>query len=170
MQPCYCGNMERKRFTDHPCPIARAADLFGDWWIPMILREAMYGVEQFSAFQANLDISRNILTQRLRRLVEEGVMSKEGQRYVLTEKGRSALDILGAMAAWSNRWVFSSDEAPIQLRDRATGELVEAAVVNRSTGEPIRMEELIIEPGPGFPQAAETRALRFGSQADPFAR
>ena len=95
--------MERTRFDDYPCPIARAANIFGDWWVPLLMREAMYGVETFNEFQDNLGISKNILNRRLSRLVDEGIFQKDlyqkpsRYRYILTEKGKEALSILAAM-------------------------------------------------------------------------
>ena len=97
--------MERTRFDDYPCPIARAANIFGDWWVPLLMREAMYGVETFNEFQDNLGISKNILNRRLSRLVDEGIFQKDlyqkpsRYRYILTEKGKEALSILAANVA-----------------------------------------------------------------------
>lgn len=160
--------MERKRFDDQPCPIAQAANIFGDWWVPLLLREAMYGVETFSGFQENLGISRNILNQRLLRLIEAGIFEKvpspraDRARYLLTEKGRAALPILAALSAWSNDWVFDQRNYPIELRHKDTLEPVEPVVIDRRTGRPIDVEELVMSPGPGFPPSEEVRRWRFG--------
>ncbi|MFF4514809.1 winged helix-turn-helix transcriptional regulator [Streptomyces mirabilis] len=64
--------MRRTSFAQWPCSIARTMDLLGDWWTPLVLREAFYGIRRFDAFQESLGIARNTLTDRLRRLVEEG--------------------------------------------------------------------------------------------------
>ena len=102
--------MRRTRFDTDPCPIARVADLFGDWWTPIILRDALFGVQRFEDFQKNLDVSRATLSSRLARLVDEGLMERvEYQQnpvrheYVLTEKGRAASDVLIAM------WRYGED-------------------------------------------------------------
>ena len=96
--------MRRTRFDADPCPIARVADLFGDWWTPIILRDALFGVQRFEDFQKNLNVSRATLSSRLTRLVDGGLMERvEYQQhpmrheYVLTEKGRDASDVLIAM-------------------------------------------------------------------------
>ena len=68
--------MKRTPFADWPCSIARSVDLLGDWWTPLVLREAFYGARRFDDIQRNLRIGRNILTQRLKRLVEEGMMER----------------------------------------------------------------------------------------------
>ncbi|MGW7427657.1 winged helix-turn-helix transcriptional regulator [Streptomyces sp. NPDC054813] len=68
--------MRRTSFAQWPCSIARTMDLLGDWWTPLVLREAFYGIRRFDAFQESLGIARNTLTDRLRRLVEEGLLEK----------------------------------------------------------------------------------------------
>ena len=102
--------MRRTRFDTDPCPIARVADLFGDWWTPIILRDALFGVQRFEDFQKNLDVSRATLSSRLTRLVYEGLMERVAYQqrpvrheYVLTEKGRAASDVLIAM------WRYGED-------------------------------------------------------------
>lgn len=153
--------MERKRFDTQPCPIARAVDLFGDWWIPLILREALYGATQFNEFQSRLGISRNILNQRLQRLLSEGILQRSGAKYELTSKGKGALQILAAMTAWSNQWVFAEDERPIELFDCRTGETLDPVMVDRRTGQPLDLAAVAMRPGPGFPASEEVRAWRF---------
>ena len=87
--------MSRKRFDAMPCSIARALDLVGDWWTLLIIREAFLGVRRFADFRDHLGIARNILSDRLQKLVDEGILSKQpkadaerGFEYRLTEKGR----------------------------------------------------------------------------------
>lgn len=158
--------MERKRFDKQPCPVARAVDLFGDWWIPMILREALYGVTQFNDFQRNLDISKNILHQRLQRMLVEGLMEKTGVHYRLTQKGSEAVNILAAMAAWSNRWVFDESSRPIHLVDRKNGGVLEPRVIDSKSGRPLETFDVAMQPGPGFPPDPDIRNWRFGSKAN----
>ena len=164
--------MERKRFDDYPCPIARAANIFGDWWVPLLMREAMYGVETFNEIQDNLGISKNILNRRLSRLVDEGIFQKDlyqrpsRYRYILTEKGKEALSILAAMAAWSDSWLFTDQDYPIEIRDRNTGRRVRPRIVDKETGEPLEMENLVLAPGPGFPDSKEARNWRFGERGE----
>ncbi len=68
--------MRRTRFDDWPCPIARTTDLFGDWWTPLVLRECFRGRRRFDEFVAALGIPRPVLSQRLGRLVDEGLLVK----------------------------------------------------------------------------------------------
>ena len=66
--------MRRTRFDQWPCPIARTTDLIGDWWTPLVLRNAFAGQRRFDDFQQSLGVSRAVLAQRLGRLVEDGLM------------------------------------------------------------------------------------------------
>ena len=145
--------MRRTRFDADPCPIARVADLFGDWWTPIILRDALSGVQRFDEFQKSLCVSRATLSSRLTRLVEEGVMERvEYQQhpvrhdYVLTEKGRAASDVLIAM------WRYGEDHfwpehagPPLELAFRESQATVRATVVDESTGWPLDPGELRIQ-------------------------
>src|SRR5205814_478070 len=66
--------MKRTSFARWPCSIARTMDLLGDWWTPLVLRDAFYGIRRFDEFQEALGIARNTLADRLRRLVDEGLL------------------------------------------------------------------------------------------------
>ena len=68
--------MRRTRFDDAACPIARTADLIGDWWTPIVMREAFLGRRRFDDFQRALAVSRGVLAARLSRLVDEGLLEK----------------------------------------------------------------------------------------------
>ena len=70
--------MRRTRFEDWNCSIARATDILGDWWTPLVLREAFYGTRRFDDFVENLGIGRNILTERLKRLTGFEVIGVPG--------------------------------------------------------------------------------------------
>lgn len=134
----------------------------------MLLRETLYQADTFSEFQKNLGISRNILNQRLKFMVDEGLFIKElysdkpkRHRYCLTEKGRSALAIIAAMSSWANEWVFPIEERPIIMVDKRSGQVIEPRVVDANTGEAIDFKSLELHPGPGFPE--EAKGWRFGA-------
>ena len=73
--------MRRTRFDDAPCPIARTTDLIGDWWTPLVMRESFRGVRRFGDFVEALDIPKAVLTARLNRLVDEGMLDREHNVY-----------------------------------------------------------------------------------------
>jgi DNA-binding HxlR family transcriptional regulator len=97
--------------SDVPCPVGRAAEVVGDRWTLLILRNAMVGTARFDDFRTQLGIADNILSSRLGRLVEAGLLTKvpyrDGGRtrheYRLTEAGADMLPVLNALAQWGVR-------------------------------------------------------------------
>ena len=96
--------VKRTPFAGWPCSIARTVDLIGDWWTPLVLREAFLGRRRFDEMQKNLGIGRNVLAQRLRRLTDAGMVERVKYQdrparweYVLTPKGRDFFPVLAAM-------------------------------------------------------------------------
>lgn len=157
--------MRRTRFDTWPCSIARTVDLTGDWWTPLVMREAFYGARRFEEFQRQLGLSRNVLAQRLDRLVGEDMLQRVPYQqhpvrheYRLTEKGRDFFTVLAAMIRWGDRWFSDPSGPPIQLHDRETGLPIEIAVVDVRTGRPIDIRQIVATPGPGIPkELAEQR-------------
>ena len=140
--------MRRTRFDEWPCPIARTTDLIGDWWTPIIMREAFSGRRRFDDFQSALGVPRAVLTQRLNRLVDDGLLAKVAYEdrppryeYRLTDKGRDFWGVLAAMWRWGDDWLFA-DGNPVMLVDRETGAEVRPLVVDERTGEPIDVRRL----------------------------
>jgi len=159
--------VERKRFDDSPCSIARSLAVIGDWWNPLIIRECLYGIHRFDELSRTLGIGRNILTRRLTLLVEEGVLEKRRYHerppryeYHLTDKGYDAARMLLSMMPFGERWYFGG-EPPIELYSRSTGERVRPVVVDAETGEPLDPRDLYAGPGPSFPRSEQARRARF---------
>lgn len=142
--------MRRTRFDTAHCPIARVTDLFGDWWTPLVLRDAVYGITRFEDFQHELGVSRAVLSSRLTRLVDEGLLEKVPYQqrpvrheYVLTAKGEAAGDVLAAMWRFGEDHMWDGDEQPlVELASRETGERVRPRVVDEATGAPIALGRL----------------------------
>ena len=143
--------MRRTRFDQDICPIARTTDLIGDWWTPVVMREAFYGCRRFEQFQERLGVSRATLTERLNRLVHEGMLDKipyqtnpVRHEYRLTEKGRDFYSVLAAMFRWGDRWLFGDEGASLELYDKTTGETVQPLVVDETTGIPIDARRIML--------------------------
>lgn len=142
--------MRRTRFDQAPCPIARTTDLIGDWWTPIVMREAFLGRRRFEDFQKALALSRGVLAQRLGRLVDEGLLEKRPYQdrpprheYVLTDKGRDFYPVLAAMWRWGSDWMWEADTEPeIELFDRDTGDVVRPRVVDENSGRPIDVRRI----------------------------
>lgn len=149
--------MGRKRFDEMPCAIAQTLNQVGDWWTLLIVRDAMKGARRFSDFHESTGIAKNILTDRLNKLVENGIMIREevgvrGQRqeYVLTERGEGLFPILMAMQQWGDRWIYGQEEAPVVLYDTRTGEELAPIAVANESGESVTHHHVAIKPGPGL--------------------
>lgn len=133
--------MRRTRFDEWDCPVARTVDILGDWWTPMVIRSALLGARRFEDFTEGLGIPRNVLTDRLNRLVDEGIMTKvEYQRrpkrydYRLTPKGIGLYDVIVSLLEWGNEWLDWGDEGPpVELVDRESGQPVDPVLVDRAT-------------------------------------
>lgn len=104
-----------------PCSIAASLDIVGDRWTILILRDAFRGLRRFDEFRRDLDIPRAVLADRLRRLVEAGVLVKRvyqerpvRHEYRLTRMGIELSPILVALMQWGDRWL-SEDGAPTLL-------------------------------------------------------
>jgi DNA-binding HxlR family transcriptional regulator len=142
--------MRRTRFDDAPCPIARTTDVMGDWWTPMVMREAFYGARRFEEFQERLGVSRATLTQRLTRLVNEDFLSRveyqvnpSRHEYRLTDKGRAFFNVLAAMWRFGEDWLFDADNPlPVTLAQKDTGEYIYPVVIDKNTGEQINIRNI----------------------------
>ena len=128
--------VKRTSFEHDDCPVARALDAIGDWWSMLIIRDALFGVSRFSEFQKRLGLAKNILSVRLRTLVDQGILktapASDGsayQEYLLTPKGRGVFPILVAMRQWSEEF----DERP---------EEIATILVDKEKGGPVRKLEL----------------------------
>lgn len=117
--------MRRKSLSGAPCPIARTLDVIGDWWSLLIVRDCLKGMRRFSELQKNLDVSKNILTRRLRTLVAQEILilrpAADGsayQEYALTDKGRSLFPVLVALGQWGRENLAGHDPDPMTLVDR----------------------------------------------------
>ncbi|MEV7794612.1 helix-turn-helix domain-containing protein [Streptomyces sp. NPDC087512] len=114
---------EGTAWTDPACPVARTLDLVGDRWSLLIVRDAMDGARAFTDFQQRTGIARNILTDRLRRLVERGILDRRTapsgrrQNYVLTEAGRDLFAVIVAARQWGERHAFTPGETHSVLVD-----------------------------------------------------
>lgn len=121
---------ERARWTDQHCPVARAVDLVGDRWSLLIVRDAFDGARRFSQFQRSLGIAKNILTDRLRALVEQGILDTQSnergtrREYVLTDSGRDLFTVIVSLRQWGERHAFTDDEQHSTLVDDTVGDSV----------------------------------------------
>ena len=127
--------MERKSFSQMHCSVAQCLEVVGEWWSLLIIRDVFLGVTRFDEMQERLGISRNVLNQRLARLVSAGVLvrvpySEHPPRfdYRLTDKGRDLWPVITAMRQWGDRYA-APDGPPMELIHKGCGRVSQATVV-----------------------------------------
>jgi DNA-binding HxlR family transcriptional regulator len=147
--------MQRTNFAGMACSIARTLDVIGEPWSPLILRDVWVGFNRFDQIQADLGISRKVLTERLNHLVGHGVLERRpyDQRprseYVLTEKGAELVDLLMTMVGWGDKWLAGEAGPPVLYRHHACGEISRAELRCAACGEPMHAADVDVLPGPG---------------------
>jgi DNA-binding HxlR family transcriptional regulator len=148
-----CHMVKRTSFADDGCPIARALDVIGDWWSLLIIREALFGVRRFGEFQKSLGLAKNILTTRLRALVDRGILemapASDGsayQEYVLTAKGNGIFPILVALRQWTEEFDEHPEEISTLLVDRDSGRPVKKLELHASDGRLLGIGDITLKP------------------------
>lgn len=148
--------MQRTRFGDMACSIARTLDVIGEPWSPLILRDVFVGINRFERIQADLGISRKVLSERLRWLIESEVLERRQyeahpprDEYVLTTKGTELVDLLMVMVAWGDRWADGGAGPPVLYRHRACGHISHVELRCAHCGAPMRAGDVDLLPGPG---------------------
>jgi DNA-binding HxlR family transcriptional regulator len=154
--------VERKSFADMHCSVAQCLEVVGEWWSMLIVRDAFLGVSRFDEFQDRLGISRNILVQRLNRLVEADILEKvtysdhpPRHDYRLTQRGRDLWPVINAMRQWGDKHA-APDGPPLQMIHKSCGHVVEAVETCSVCGEHLGARDVRAIPGPG---AAEPLVL-----------
>ena len=147
--------MLKRDYDGQICSIARALEIVGERWTLLIVRDAFLGVRRFDEFQESLGIARNVLTDRLHRLVEEGILERvryserpERFEYVLTRKGRDLQLALAGLRQWGDTYL--SDKPPRVLRRKSDRKPVVVAFVPKGA-DVVRPDEVESVPGPGAP-------------------
>ena len=130
------------------CPLPAAVDLIGEKWAFLILRGAINGLQHFEEFQAGLGIARNILSDRLAKLVAGGILKRTPDPsdrrkvlYELTDKGEALMPVVLALRQWAEDW--STGPADIVLADRQTGRPVRRICVLSEDGRRLKLDDLI---------------------------
>ncbi len=147
--------MERTSFGGMHCSVAQCLEVVGEWWSLLIVRDAFLGIRRFDDFQGRLGISRNILNDRLKKLVEHGVLVRVPYQdnpprsdYRLTEKGRDLWLVLTAMRQWGDRWA-APDGPPLTMRHTACGHTVDAVAACSHCGGLLEARAVTVAAGPG---------------------
>ncbi|MFD8637392.1 winged helix-turn-helix transcriptional regulator [Streptomyces sp. NPDC059533] len=148
---------QRTHLDDADCSIAQALEVVGDWWTLLIVRDTARGLHRFDELQRELGMSRKVLAERLKLLVEAGVLTREPYQerpvrheYRLTPRGRGLLPVLVALQDWGDAWILGEGEMTATTREASK----EAERVHALRGT--RVPELLLPD-------------RFGELSDPVA-
>jgi DNA-binding HxlR family transcriptional regulator len=145
--------MLRRDYSGQNCSIARALELVGDRWTLLIIRDVFLGRRRFDELAQSLGVATNVLTDRLSRLVDDGILSREPQterpdrfEYRLTQKGTELNIVLLALMQWGDRHV--SPKPPRIARRRDNRSRISVALVDRH-GEHVDPRDIEVVAGPG---------------------
>lgn len=130
------------------CPIPAAVELVGEKWAFLILRGAFNDLRHFEEFQAGLGIARNILSDRLAKMVAGGILERRPDPsdrrkviYSLTEKGGALAPVVVALRQWGEQWGHGSPG--IALADRHSHKPVRAICIQADDGRTLHYEDLV---------------------------
>ncbi|NMP25633.1 helix-turn-helix transcriptional regulator [Rahnella sp. SAP-1] len=146
--------MKNTPLYETSCPIARSLGRIGDSWSVMILRDITAGFTRFDEFQKSCGIAPNILSRRLKDLIDDGLLEKvkyslspPRYEYQLTQKGKDFRPVLLALAVWGTEH-FSPEGPQLQLVETETHRPLRTAMVDAATGEVVVPEAYSLVPGP----------------------
>jgi DNA-binding HxlR family transcriptional regulator len=129
------------------CPISAAVELIGEKWAFLILRGALNGLQHFEEFQAGLGIARNILSDRLSKMVAGEILERRPDPadrrrviYSLTEKGEGLLPVVLALRQWGEQWGYGTMD--VVLADRRDGKPVRKICVQAHDGRELKLRDL----------------------------
>ena len=156
----------RTSLEDVSCSIAGTMDVLGDAWTALILRDVFAGISRFDLLADDLGLSRKTLATRLDELVRKGILERRAYSehpprydYLPTEKGADLFSVIAAMMAWGDRWTADGHGAPALIRHTSCGAVTTARVVCGECHEPLALEEVTTEAGPGGRTGPRTRVL-----------
>ncbi|WP_224652861.1 winged helix-turn-helix transcriptional regulator [Pectobacterium versatile] len=144
--------VKRKSLKEDACPVARALDVVGDRWALLIIRDAFDNRRRFGDFQRSLGVAKNILTDRLRTLVEEGILSVQPvsessayQEYILTPKGEQLFPLVVALRQWGEQQLFAEGEPHSLLLDKHTSQPLQTMLPHSAEGQRLVGQDTFVQ-------------------------
>lgn len=149
--------MRWEELEQQPCSLARTLSVVGDRWTLLVLRECFLGVRRFDEFEKRLGITRHVLAERLKKLVESGVLSKQAyqqrplrEEYRLTEKGHDLYPAVLALVNWGDRHMSGAEGAPVRHVHKSCGHEVHGVLVCSDCGEPLLSRDMTLREAPAL--------------------
>jgi DNA-binding HxlR family transcriptional regulator len=161
--------LDPRDFDRSECTVARTMAIVGERWTLLVLRETFYGVRRFEDLQRAVGCARNVLSARLARLVEHGILDRvpyrdEGQRerheYRLSPRGHDLFPIVIALMQWGDRWLVGPEGPPVEVRHRDCGARVSAVLRCAAGHAPLTARDTEPLPAPRLVAAARKRRSR----------
>lgn len=146
--------MKKKCLANERCPLARGYNVIGDWWSLLIVTQiSLLDLRRFGDIQQSLGLAKNILTARLKKLVDEGILNRVPSanggafhEYVVTEKGRDLYKVIVALRQWGEKHFCEGQPTSNYIADRAKKQPIPPIEVRSSDGRVLGAEDLVIEP------------------------
>ena len=155
--------MRWKEIDTMTCSIARTLSVVGDRWTMLIVRDVFLGIRRFESIQQDLGLTPHRLSDRLRKLVRDGVLRRVAYEkrpprfeYRLTEKGIDLYPLIVAMIEWGDRWMAAGQGAPVELVHRPCGHSIKPQLICPDCKSKIEARDMSARPGP----ALKGRAIR----------
>jgi len=153
-----------RTYTSQNCSVANTLEVLGDRWTLLVIRDAFNGIRRFDDFQRHLGIARNVLTDRLQRLVDEGILERrryqerpERFEYRLSQKGLDLWPILMSLLHYGDRYYQPDAGRPVIVRHRDCGGEVSERFTCERCGAELGPRDVRIE-GPGVPERSPAAA------------
>ncbi|WOE76389.1 winged helix-turn-helix transcriptional regulator [Alterisphingorhabdus coralli] len=148
--------MTRTSLEHFNCSLARTADIIGDKWMLLIIRDAFYGVQSFSEFQERLGLAKTVLSSRLQALVDGDILDKLQTRpgvdrhiYKLTPRGRDLFPVIVSLVQWGDKWIFGAGKEPVSIMDKDQKAPIQAVGVQARNGNFLQPGDIAFAPGAG---------------------
>lgn len=155
--------MRRTSFAAMDCSVAQALDVVGEWWSLLILRDSFQGIRRFDDFHRRLGIARNVLADRLQRLVDEGVLERrryqsqpDRYEYRLTEKGLDLYPVIVGLLRWGDKWAMGKQGPPVILTHRGCQHDVTPILACPACGEEVGARDMTFRWRPRRPRRAHS--------------
>jgi DNA-binding HxlR family transcriptional regulator len=152
----YSVGMPKQSFAAIACSIARAVDVVGQRWTPLILRDLFAGMARFEDIRRDLGIASNVLADRLEELERHGIVERRPYQsmpvrheYVLTEKGSDLYPVIAALVTWGDKWLAEPDGPPALIVHTECGHVTTAKMVCAECGGELNGANTIAAAGPG---------------------
>jgi len=153
--------MRWSEIGDVRCSVARALSVVGDRWTLLLLRDVFLGARRFEHFEASLGASPHLLSTRLGKLVEHGILERRPYQerplrheYRLTEKGRDLYPVIVGLVGWGDRWMADDEGPPVTLEHETCGHTTHPELHCSECGERLRAQDVrahLNDPTPGTP-------------------